>query len=141
MTLLAIDYTETPGYGLKKSLCISHIVVTLESALGSYICQSHYGTPFIERILLVKHAQQLMERQRGNIQSLTEEIVIGGLVRLVLSYIRRHSDGMEHEIELPAELLHGTVHKGSQIFHGSGIGRDNLGIALLCELIYGSEPY
>ena len=57
----AVYDTETPCYGLKQGLGIRHIVVPLECALSRDVCQSGHGTPLLERILAVKHVEQLVE--------------------------------------------------------------------------------
>ena len=42
---------------------------------------------------------------------------------------------MEDEVELPTKMLHGPVHQGFEVRHGSGIRGDHDGAALLREAV------
>ena len=123
---LAVDGAEAAGNRLQERLGVRHVVVAHEGALGGDVGQRHHGTPFLQRVLLIEGMQQLVERERGDVQGLGQEVVVQGLVGTALAHVRRHADGVQHEVERAAEMLHGAVHQRAEVLERGGVGGDQL---------------
>lgn len=112
MLLATIDVAEAACDALEHALGISHIVVTEESTLRSYVSESYYRTPLIDSIQLLGYLQHLVERDSRNIQSLVQEIVVEIIVCTMLTNIRAHSNRVEHEVNLATELADAGCYTG-----------------------------
>ena len=82
-----------------------------------------------------------MQGKGRHIEGFVVVLVLQLVVFNALADVGRHPDGVQHEVELSAQLLHRLVHQVLQVSNVRGIGWNDLRIALPGKLIHCSHAY
>ena len=123
------------GKTFQEGLAFGHFAVIGEDALRGDVTQTENAAPVAHSVALVERLHQAVERHGADVKGLLHPLVLDVGVRAFFAHVERHSDGVQHEVDLSPEMLLGFVHEFFQVLVAGGIRADDLGIELLGELI------
>ena len=106
MVFATVDVTKAARNALQEGLCVSHVVITVERALCRNIAKGHNRPVLADGIKLLCTLNHLVERYRRHVERRVEHLVVKVVVSAMLTNVGRHTDGMQHEINLPAQYFH-----------------------------------